>query len=283
MRQIDFITKGYRPYYENEEDEDFRSGDARFVFIPTQDDNPDAPVYGGESVKIVMGLNDLLMEHDQRPPTAIEIMNNLYQGNWGPDMEWDDDWTLEIEKIELIKVEQKAEKVIFDPNDNDFMAQVHYYDGGDEYADTDANKPTLVNLNGKKYLKVIPNQYNLNVYFPEVDVSGYLYAKVEVYAEDEDDSKRVGLVLRSRNKETEGLFDLFTRTVDDVNFNSTNEIQTLTKVIGGFEKVNHLSAYVQDVDNGSPLSNQAVYIGRIIGNNNCTWHYCWFYNSYDKG
>ena len=38
-------------------------------------------------------------------PVAIEFINQSYEGSWGSDMVWGDDWTLVIEKIELKKTE----------------------------------------------------------------------------------------------------------------------------------------------------------------------------------
>lgn len=265
MRQIDFITKGYRPFYENEEDEDFRSGDARCVFIQTKDDDPYAPVYTGEPVRIVMGLEDLFMENNQMSPTAIEFMNNLYQGNWGQDMEWDDDWSLEIEKIELIKVAEKEnDLVIFDPSKADtYHAEIW---------DPTQGKAIPVQKefsDDGKYLKVTPSGYNLNIFLEEpVDVSGYLYARAEVYcAEYSDDGSlinwddtEVTFILRDRTKE--GVVDFATRTVNDFGCPAYPNVRYATGFIGGSEVVGDITAYVHKED--ELFDNRTIYLGKII-------------------
>ena len=52
-------------------------------------------------------------------PVAIEFINQSYEGSWGSDMVWGDDWTLVIEKIELKKTEpQLYEYKKIDINNN---------------------------------------------------------------------------------------------------------------------------------------------------------------------
>lgn len=264
MRQIDFITKGYRPYYENEEDVDFRSGDARFVFIQTKDDDPYAPVYKGESVRIVMGLEDLFMENNQMPPAAIEFMNNLYQGNWGPDMEWDDNWNLEIEKIELIKVAEKEnDLVIFDPSKTDtYHAEVWDPTVG-------SATPVAEDLYNGKYLKVTPSGYNLGIFLEQpVDVSGYLYARAEVYCADKGDDggpinwdeTEITFILRDRTKED--VIDFSTRTVNDFSCPASTSVRYATGIIGGSELVSDITAYVHKHD--ELFENKTIYLGKIV-------------------
>lgn len=106
-----FSVGGYLPYYEPDEDgndSEFHSVYSRFVTLENEN----------ESVCVKLNVADICTYKDKDEnekkfiPKAIEFQNHSYEGSWGPDMVWGDDWTLVIEKIELIKGETYDE--VFD-------------------------------------------------------------------------------------------------------------------------------------------------------------------------
>ena len=106
-----FTVGGYLPYYEPDEDgndSEFHSVYSRFVTLENEN----------ESVCVKLNVADICTYKDKDEnekkfiPKAIEFQNHSYEGSWGPDMVWGDDWTLVIEKIELIKGETYDE--VFD-------------------------------------------------------------------------------------------------------------------------------------------------------------------------
>ena len=268
MRQIDFVTKGYSPFYVNEEDRDYHSDGVQYVYFQTKNDDPYAPVYKGESIKIVLGIEDIFMRDSdgkEIAPYAIEFVNSLYQGVWGPDMQWDDDWRLVIEKIELIKVAEKEnDLVIFDPaNVDSYHAEMWNPDIGEA---TQLQKE--LSADGK-YLKVTPSGYNLGIVLENpVDVSGYLYARAEVYCPEYDDDgnifdwneTEITFILRDRTKEN--VIDFATRTVDDFVCPASTSVRIATGIIGGSELVSDITAFVHK--HGEPFDNKTIYIGKIV-------------------
>ena len=103
-----FTVGGYLPYYEPDEDgndSEFHSVYSRFVTLENEN----------ESVCVKLNVADICTYKDKDEnektfiPKAIEFQNHSYEGSWGPDMVWGDDWTLVVEKIELIKGEHYDE------------------------------------------------------------------------------------------------------------------------------------------------------------------------------
>ena len=99
-----FTVGGYLPYYSGETAEgktEVHSSYSRYV--PLENEN--------ESVCIKVNIADIsTYKADDGSeitfkPKAIEFLNQSFEGDWGSDMFWGDDWTLVIEKIELIKGE----------------------------------------------------------------------------------------------------------------------------------------------------------------------------------
>lgn len=105
-----FTVGGYLPYYEPDEDgndSEFHSVYSRFVTLENEN----------ESVCVKLNVADICTYKDKDEnektfiPKAIEFQNQSFEGSWGPDMVWGDDWTLVIEKIELIKGETYEEEI----------------------------------------------------------------------------------------------------------------------------------------------------------------------------
>ena len=105
-----FTVGGYLPYYEPDEDgndSEFHSVYSRFVTLENEN----------ESVCVKLNVADICTYKDKDEnektfiPKAIEFQNQSFEGFWGPDMVWGDDWTLVIEKIELIKGETYEEEI----------------------------------------------------------------------------------------------------------------------------------------------------------------------------
>ena len=264
---IRFSVKGYRPYYDNAEDVDYHSEKQSWVQLdtPATVKDPNDPVYGGESVRVVLAVSDILKGIQGNPdkdkdfaPTAIEIINDLYDGTWG---NWYDDWGMQLEKIEMIRVAQKDNLVIFDPDTVDLSTF------GISGYNSDA-APSITEINGKKYLPVKPNGYALDITLPdEIDVSGYLYVVAEVaFPQTTDDLEKyqAGVVMRYRTEQTKNLIDYEQRTVLDAMCEAATEGRNAMGIICGFEKINKLSAYILNKENNNnPTVDQQMYIGKI--------------------
>lgn len=257
---IRFSVKGYRPYYDNAEDVDYHSEKQSWVQLdtPATVKDPNDPVYGGESVRVVLAVSDILKGIQGNPdkdkdfaPTAIEIINDLYDGTWG---NWYDDWGMQLEKIEMIRYEQKDNLVIFDPNTVDLSTL---------NIEGCVGSPTIEGDDNNKNLVVTPNGYALNITLPnEIDVSGYLYVVAEVAFSKAFEKYQAGIVMRNR-PQTNQPIDYIQRTVLDAMCDATIEGQNAIGVICGSEKIKQFSAYILDKDNNQPTTNEQIFIRKI--------------------
>jgi len=238
---------GYSPYNYNSTEDDMKDYHTGITFFSDVVENP-TKTY---TDLCAVSLRDLKNNFD-KPFKALEFINNAWENNELKD------WDFEVEKIELYKISDKEDKVIFNPSDSEFMngLQIHYNSWDNIIS------PEYETINGKQYLKVTsPKDYMLDMYFKDsVDVSGYMFVKAQIYNKQNNGDYVVNVILRDNEKTTDPL----RRIVDGAIAEVVNGESVATELIAG-DKVHELTAFIQDTANNYALVEGCVfYIGKII-------------------
>ena len=209
-----------------------------------------------------------------KPFKALEITNAYYteevqgSGNWKLK-----DWDIEVEKIELYKIDKNAsDLVIFDPTKKDT------YTVKNKDVDIAADDLQIViGPDGNKYLKITPNKFNLSIDLSnDVNIEKYQYVKALVYADDNTPGNWIGVLLRDfhsfNNVEGPVPYGL-NRASHDLSNNAETYPILYSALIKG-TLATSITGFVQDKNNGyAEYDNKTIYIGKIIATNNNTEGY----------
>lgn len=262
---------GYSPYNYNstsmaEEDmHDYHSGWTNSDFIEkwTNDKNGEVHIIS----KFAVDLNKVKpnLNGSPKPFKALEITNAYYteevqgSGNWKLK-----DWDIEVEKIELYKLNKNAsDLVIFDPAKKD----TYSVKNSDIDIDSDDLEITT-GPDGNKYLKVTPYNYSLGIELNNIDIKGYQYVKALVYAENSTSGDWIGMLLRDYNSLPDGTpYGLHRASHDFSNDAETYPVLYSALLKGDF--ATSVTAFVQEKNNGYKVcTDRTIYIGKIIATNN---------------
>ena len=171
--------------------------------------------------------------------THIGIANNANDNNW-PNPKWDDDWTLKITKIVLTKVDQLEDKVIFDPATFTAPAGME-----------------IVEKEGNKYLKVVPDGYNTTIAW-NADVSGYTQVEFTIYIEEvNEEMQHVMKVLN-------GASSVCGENGVAVKTEKTGVVKLSASLDTGCTAVTSIQPIVQELGTWAAQTDKTMYIGKIV-------------------
>ena len=266
---------GYSPYNHNskswakEDMHDYHSGWTNGCWVENWESNrvgDNGTVY--YTSKFAVDLRNYIPNDNgtKKPFKALEIKNSYYTETLEGNNDWFlTDWDIEVEKIELYKVNKTAQDlVIFDPTQN-----ATYTVENDNVKIPSEDLVTVTGPDGNNYLKIIPNGYLLNIALNEdIDIEKYQYVKTLMYSDNSSEGSWLMLGLRDFHTVPNDPFPLH-RSSEDLANPEGNYPVLFSALITG-KKATAFTAFLQDRNdpNNIATTDKTIYIGKIIATNN---------------
>lgn len=148
----------------------------------------------------------------------------------------------------MTKIEKLEDKVIFDPNAEDFTVP----DGGE-----------IVDKDGEKFLKITPNGWGTTLNLTShINVKGYTKMEVKIYADESSDDWQMSVKLCDYS--SADLTDEQKKVAAGA-VKAKTDIQTISAQIENDGTVTAVQPATQEIGGSWPaLSDKVIYIGKII-------------------